>query len=201
MDLFRKTRLKLLWLQKTYWFQWAHKPLCRKYREDVLQWGHIYLCRSCLCVYLGILATTLVLFFFPSCRQGAGIGLLMHGATTLPLSHPKPYKLLPRIGRDILRFFLGAMFPLLFLVIVQGYFLAGSLVLAVAFVLWKVYYKRRAQRKLQRCHSCGEYRQDMICAGYARHARSIREYEEEATAYLLQSGYVPISISDDSPIP
>lgn len=184
--------LKALWLKKCYSFNWAHKPLCENYRDDVLRVGHIYICRSCSCAYLGVGVALLLVFFFSQLfydynMQIAGTLLL----TTLPFSHPFIYKKLGRRIRDLLRLFLGVL-----LVVWAHLLFTGNLLFAFGFfvlllLFWRSYYKKRAKRKLDDCFACAEYSKEQICSGYRLQAECIREYEELATDYLLQTGHRP----------
>jgi hypothetical protein len=184
--------LKLLWLKKTWTFRWAHKPLCSAYRMDVLRIRNVFVCRSCLCVYSGMLLSLTALAFFPAiCAEYCGGILAFLLSFTLPLSHPTLYRRLPRPLRDACRLSLG--FAAVQIPVAAG---SGHAILALAAVLlcvalWKVYYRQRATRKIQFCHACREYSPDSACSGYSRQLSLLREYEQEATEYLLSTGYTP----------
>ncbi|KAB2890359.1 MAG: hypothetical protein F9K32_08970 [Desulfobulbaceae bacterium] len=62
--------------------------------------------------------------------------------------------------------------------------------IASSFALWMVYIRQRSTRKIRRCQACDEYSDDRVCSGFARQLVLLREYEEEATEYILGTGYV-----------
>lgn len=184
-----------LWLRKTYRFNWAHKPLCARYREDVLKIGSLYLCRSCLFVYLGV-AVALGYSTLRSSRDGATeiLPLTVLLAGVLLCSAPPWYKRLPRGIRDGLRFLLGAS-----LVFIADQGLRGEVVFFVLSALacygaWRLYATARQRRKRSNCASCPEYSPDRVCPGYRLQTTKIKEYQEEATEYLLARGYRPTII-------
>jgi hypothetical protein len=184
--------LYLLWLQKTYPFNWAHKPLCATYRDDVVRLRSVYLCRSCLLVYLGMASSLCSLTLFSTTWSGSPSFLLALLLSVLLLSSaPGYYKGFSRPLRDLLRFVLGLT---LVLVVWQG-FHGGWLFSAVAFLAcwgaWHLYSASRKRRKLNVCYACRDYSRERVCPGYAMQTARIKEYQEEATEYLLQRGYRP----------
>ncbi len=188
----RRLYLKLLWFKKSYPFNWAHKPLCGKYRAEVIKLGNVYVCRSCTCAYLGVLVGLIFPFtlsaFFNNHSSIMLIGLL---SVVLPLSHPFIYKKLHRSFRDLLRFSLGLLIAVGGHVLFTGGLLLGVGVFLSCYIFWKIYYKKREKRKIEECLSCDEYSEETICSGYTLQSQRIREYEEEATEYLLHTGYRP----------
>ncbi len=184
--------LKALWLKKSYSFNWAHKPLCYNYREDVITLGHVHLCRSCLCAYLGVLSGLTVPVILPEFFGGnSKVILIILMTLTLPLSHPFIYKHLHRRVRDLLRFSLGMLLAIGSWVALTTSFPLGLGALLLCFIVWKIYYKKRAIKKIELCLQCEEYSENYICSGYIHQSQCIREYEEKATEYLLKSGYRP----------
>ena len=145
---------KFLFIKYNYWHMFAHKPLCEKYKSDVIKIKKMYLCRSCSFLYLGLLfgvfVKTTALFFVVTLTL------------TCLLSSGKIYKTFNRKFRDVLRFSLG------FLLINTLYFLA-SLDIAgfygVSIILFsrQFYYKKRKSRKLKECSNCHEYEDTREC--------------------------------------
>lgn len=139
----RRIYLKLLWLNKSYTFNWAHKPLCEKHRHDVIRLGRIYLCRSCSCVYLGIFFSFVILLCCNDFIRNHQLSLLVTLSTiTLPLSHPSLYKKLPRRFRDALRFSLGLLLALLGGVLLRGNLLLALPVAILLYLSWRIYYRK-----------------------------------------------------------
>ncbi len=192
MSLVTKTYLKWLWLSKTYPFRWAHKPLCNHFAKDTITLGHIFLCRSCLFTYLGIIITVVLNSYYINTPNGISRLLIVLLLITLPLSHPSIYKKNPRPIRDILRFNLGVIIGSSFLLLIyhHSFFLPLS-VMGISFVFWRYYYQKRSIRKIEFCKKCGEYQKTSICSGYRLQASLIREYEEKATEYMYAKAYTP----------
>ncbi len=215
LNLIRRLYLKALWLRKTYPFLWAHKPLCEKYREDVIAIQGISLCRSCLFVYLGITAGVLFYLiaacFYKAYSAGNLVGMERYFTAFLyPLlaalsclvmlfSSPYFYKKMPRKIRDLLRFFLGFLIPSFLSLLLFGKILFPLLFLLIFFLCFRVYSRKRVKRKLRICFDCTEYSEEHICSGYILQSELIREYEEEATEYLLRCGYLPDCLKESSP--
>ena len=187
--------LWLLKISRTWRFNWAHKPLCSSYKADVLQFGTLYLCRSCCCVYFAIAVNLILIVLFPDFfKEYAHILLIGFVVFTLPLSHPAIYKTLYRPLRDILRCSLGSIVVLSFTALVHGHFLFTIVLIITSFFFWRYYYRKRSRRKIELCKNCPEYSDSRICSGYTFQAEQIRRYEDEATEYLLKTGYVPKSL-------
>lgn len=184
--------LKFLWLQKTYSFYWAHKPLCDRYKEDVLSIGAIRLCRSCFLTYVGLLSNLLALILFPGLYTEHGsVFLVVLLSISLPLSHPTLYTRLPRKIRDMCRFSLGLLIVQTMHALLNGHVILSFAVIVLCCIFWRVYFKQRSTRKIQLCHACAEFADDRVCSGFTTQMNLLREYEEEATEYILSTGYVP----------
>lgn len=193
MSVIGRLYLKILWLRKTASFYWAHKPLCAAYKADVLTIGTIRLCRSCFLTYAGVLLNLLaVIVVFPGLSVEYGhILLVALAAITLPLSSPGLYTRLPRGLRDICRFSLGLLIVQTIHALLTGHAILSLAVMLSSFALWRVYFRQRSARKIKRCQVCDEYADGRVCSGFARQMVLLREYEEEATEYVLSTGYVP----------
>ena len=192
MNIITKAYLKWLWLSKTYSFRWAHKPLCTHFKKDTISFGGIFLCRSCLFTYLGIITTAILTICFSESPNSISKLLVALLLITLPLSHPSIYKNNPRPIRDILRFNLGVIisFSLLLLIYHHEFFLPLSVV-GISLIFWRFYYQKRSIRKIQFCEKCSEYRKESICSGYKFQVTLIREYEEKATEHMYKTTYIP----------
>lgn len=73
----------------------------------------------------------------------------------------------------------------------RGHFILAVIAIMVSYISWKIYFKQRAKRKIEICYACDEYSEEKICSGYKTQHLLIREYEEEATEYILSTGYIP----------
>ncbi|PID76519.1 MAG: hypothetical protein CSB24_06215 [Deltaproteobacteria bacterium] len=192
MNKVREAALKLLWLKYAYTFIWAHKPLCNRYRTEVIKFHHIYFCRSCFFLYAGfIFAIICYAVFFDFVSVFCVYILFILSSLIIPLSLPSIYKKFPRIIRDILRFLLGISLILSGITVIHGHIMVFLAAVIIFLAVKKIYSQQRARRKLEICFSCPEYSEEKVCSGYSKQLVMIRKYEDEATDYLLASNYVP----------
>ena len=189
----QRLRLKRLWLGHVWTFNWAHKPLCARFREDVVRIRRAYVCRSCLLLYTGLVTGIVLLpvierpLSFPAVCGG-----LTLMALTVVLSAPMWYKKWPRCVRDILRFASGLSIAFCFGLLFTGHVAVGIIGAVLMLAFWKVYLHLRGGRKQRACQGCEQLKSGRICAGFAYQAEHIRRYEQAATEYVLAGGYVPL---------
>ena len=188
-----KIRLWWLWLVCSLQFRWAHRPLCARFRSGVIKIGSIHLCRSCVCVYCGILTCTILLILLQPSITGTVIILAVLGIPTLILSGPWCYKKLPRAIRDILRWAMGALIALCGYLLISRELIIAVPVAVALIIFWRVYFKIRRKRKLHACDGCEELADKGICSGCHLQADGVRRYEEIATQLYLKSSQVPES--------
>ena len=182
--------LKWIWLRNYYPFAWAHKPLCERFRHDVIRLGHVHLCRSCCLAYVGVFGALLAIVLLPTLQSWLRSVFLVGGFLTVLFSLPVWYKRWPRVVRDVLRFSMGAMLACGGMLCFYGDWLVGGVGMLVMAAFWKLYLHQRAKRKLHSCQGCEEYGRDEICSGYTFQADCIRQYEEQATD-LVQLTFSP----------
>ena len=184
-------RLKRLWWKHSYTFHWAHKPLCERFREDVLRVGKVHLCRSCSFAYLG-LGTALAFVVANRLWLGDWIVPLFLGiaTTTVAASFPWWYKRWSRRVRDVLRAGIGWSVVLCGTLFFYGHIALGLASGAGMFAAWKCYYAYRDKRKLHACDGCHELGQQSVCSGYARQAECARAYEEAASELVMLESHI-----------
>ncbi len=189
----QRLHIKRLWLGHVWTFNWAHKPLCARFREGVVQIGRAYVCRSCLLLYTGLAAGIVLLpvierpLSFPAVCGGLALMVL-----TVVLSAPMWYKRWPRRMRDILRFASGLSISFCLSLLFTGHVAIGIIGAALMLACWKLYFHLRGGRKRQACNGCQQLETGQICAGFAYQAEHIRRYEQAATEYLLAEGGVSL---------
>jgi hypothetical protein len=186
-----RIRLWWLWLACSYRFRWAHRPLCSRFRSGVIRVGDIHLCRSCVCVYFGILLFVVLLALLRPSVAAAGIGLGGVGIPTLVLSGPWCYKNLPRVLRDVLRLAMGVMIALCGYLLLCRELVVALPATAVLFAFWRTYFTARRRRRLHACDDCPELSDKSVCSGCQLQADGVRRYEETATQLYLASGQTP----------
>ena len=189
--------LKWLWLRHAFAFHWAHKPLCHRFRRDVLRIGPLHVCRSCTLAYLGFGGGVLLCALWWKPLEGSAATLFLTLATpTLLLSFPTWYRHWPRSLRDVLRLAMGTTIALCVYLLLTGQILVGLAGGAVLAVFWKAYMVLRRPRRLNACSGCPELRSDAICSGFTFQAEQVRRYEEAATERIIGSGYLPHAVRE-----
>ncbi len=180
-------RLRVLWLQHSYRFRWAHRPLCPRFRDGILRIGGVHFCRSCVCLYCGGILCAVVCACFPAVRQKAVPLLLCVMAPTIALSAPPLYGRWPRPLRDLLRSCMGCAIVLCVYAMLGGHTFVSVICAGAMFVFWRVYFAQRRRRRAAACNNCPELGQSRICTGCTVQAAGIRAYETEATDILMNS--------------
>lgn len=188
----RKTVLKSLWFKHSYTFCWSHKPLCQRFDKGVIKLGKVSLCRSCTLVYIGMIVSIfLFTLLFKDLSPIVKYFYIVQFTLTVIFSYPGIYRKIPRELCDLLRFSLGGLIPFTFFILTHGYYGTG-LTGSILFVISGIYYRRkRSDLKSYLCRNCDENTGEGICSGYIKQAEHIRAYEEEATEYLMKTGYIP----------
>ncbi len=182
--LWLRLRLHLVLLWHSWPTRWAHKPLCARFRGDVLRLGRLHLCRSCACAYGGLgCGLAMVLWMRP-------LAVTIHGpvlALVLGGSLPFWYRYWPRPFRDVLRLALGmsVSLPLALLGTDRAVVAAASWLLLI--MAWCLYRQHRARHRATVCSGCHQLHRARICSGFRRHAAGLRRYEERATQMLYDA--------------
>lgn len=184
--------LKWLWYRNTYRFNWSHKPLCGRFSDGVVRiWG-VYLCRSCLLLYVWLLLGLATVLVRPDICGGTSAYVFTGAAIgTLVLSNRRWYKAYPRWVRDVLRSLTGWSVSVSAGMLFTGQYVLSIIVLGAMYVFWKVYLGQRRVGKLKACEGCSQLKASGICEGFRYQAQRIRQYEEQATEHVYRTGYVP----------
>ncbi len=181
--------LKWMWLRHTHTFNWAHKPLCERYKSGVLRIGRLYVCRSCLFAYSGILLGIIAALVYPTHIAELELTRLLFVLVPVVVSsYPRLYKKLPRFSQDILRFVMGGIIGIIPFLLIHSNFISGMTCVFVMGVFWRIYFHQRKIRKLHACDSCPELELPEICSGFQHQSEAVRLYEIEATELLYRTG-------------
>ena len=185
---------RALWYRHAWWFQWAHKPLCSAYSEDVVRVGRLRLCRSCVAAYLGATAALAGVLWLQPTVTTLVLAWLIVTTTVAVGSYPPLYQRHGRGTRDVLRGLLGASIPLALAPLWSSSVGTGIIMIGGLLGLRKIYGRIRATLGRTACASCEEMGRG-ICTGYSAQAISIRAYEEALAAQYLRAGFVPKSLT------
>jgi hypothetical protein len=174
------------WLRCTYAFNWAHRPLCARFRDGVLRVGRAYVCRSCTLVYASAAATALLIWAAPSSVPSPFVFYALF-VFVMTLSCPALYERFPRPAKDVVRVATGALLALMVQFFVAGWWGLGLLNAAVFAACYRLYLAQYKQWKLRACDGCPE-RGGGICSGFRMQADGVRAYEAAAEDYLGRYG-------------
>lgn len=187
-DLLYNLHLKWMWLHHTRTFNWAHRPLCNRFKSGVLHIGKFYLCRSCMFAYSGIILGIFISISYAAfISQIKLIWLIFVLTPVICLSYPRLYKKFPRVIQDGLRLAMGIFIGISPFLFIYRNFLSGITVVAVMFVFWRIYFHQRQIRKQHACDNCPELNLPDICSGFEQQAAAIRLYEIEATDLMYRN--------------
>lgn len=185
-------RIWWLWTRCSAPFRWAHKPLCRRFRHDVLRVGPFYVCRSCLFLYTGLLVVGGLGLISSHADRLFGLpAFLALLAPTLAGSIPRLYASLHRRSRDLLRFASGALIAMAAGMILRGQWAVGAACGLALAAFWQIYFRQRRARKRRECDGCPELDGKSVCSGYAFQANRIRAFERAATDCVNRFGPPP----------
>ena len=179
--------LRWLWWKHTWTFQAAHKPLCGRFRRDVLRFGSLRVCRSCAALYssIGVALLTAPMYYAHLSAQTAAMagGILL---AIVVASAPTPYQHAPRALRDVLRAGLGVLIGVAVVLLFTPMWLWGAGQLGVLALAWRAYHRQRDDHTNRHdlCEGCAECGRDGICSGFVEQASHLRAYEEAATDWL-----------------
>lgn len=188
-DLIFNLRLKWMWLRHTHTFNWAHKPLCNRFKPGVLRIGKLHVCRSCLFAYSGILIGVIAALVYPTLTANMKLTWFLLVLTpVIALSYPRLYKSLPRFIQDALRFAMGVLVGLILFLLIHRNFLCGIIGVVVMVVFWRIYFHQRKMRKMHACDGCPELNLPEICSGFQQQSAAIHLYEIEATDFIYHNG-------------
>lgn len=182
-------RLKWMWMRHTYTFNWAHKPLCDRFKSGVFRIDKLHICRSCVFAYIGISFGIVTGLLYPSMITDLKLTILALILTpVIILSYPRLYKKLTRFLQDILRLTMGMIIGFVPFFLIYQNFLCGFTSMVVLLVFWRIYFHQRKVRKLHACDGCPELDLPEICSGFQQQASAIRLYEIEATDFIYHNG-------------
>ncbi len=187
-DLIANLHLKRIWLRHTHTFNWAHKPLCDRFKPGILNIGKMHVCRSCLFAYIGIFLATIIACVYPLLITDMKLTwLLLSLAPVIILSYPSHYKKLTRSLQDVLRLAMGTYIGFVPFFLIYRNCLCGIPTIILTLIFWRIYFYQRKMRKLHACDGCPELNSSKICSGFEQQAAAIRLYEIEATDLIYRS--------------
>jgi hypothetical protein len=174
-------------LRHSWWYRFAHRPLCDRFEGGAFRIGKLRLCRGCTWLWFGVVVGAVVAIG-PGVAVPPAAALL---AVSLGLSHPRLYRKLPRLLRAALRVSMGAGAALLLFRVVHGELLVPGVAAVVLLALRHVYVRVRAKLKREACEGCPELGAPGVCSGYARQAEAVRAWRDRVEEELNREGAPP----------
>ncbi len=175
---------KILWWRHTWFFEWAHKPLCQPYSSDVLRLGRLHLCRGCTALWFGALALGPLIVLGTNSLDWAWL-LPVSLVSTFTLSHPALYPRWSRGLKDLIRLAAGCLPIFCIAMLLGGAPLQGGAGLVLIAGAYLTYRHMRTERRLLECERCPELNTG-VCSGYALQAEAIRSWEAEASRRQME---------------
>jgi hypothetical protein len=173
--------LRWLRLRHGWPVRWAHHPLCARHAHETWKLGRLYLCKGCLALGLGLVATTVAVLTAGGAWCAWGLAVI--GPVAVALSWPPFYQRLPRALRDLLRVAVGATIALAAWVTGTWPALAWPLLPALL-LLWLIFRRSRQRVIARRCDGCPELHAPGVCSGYALQAACARALEADIEARM-----------------
>lgn len=176
---------KYLFYKYYYKFLFLHKPLCDRYKNSTLKLFGLYVCRSCLFLYTGlIIGIFVVLTKVQSVVIDKYFWLGFSGAfLTLVVSHPYIYGKFSRVSRDFIRFydglFLGAVVCVSFKISIN----TGIAALVLFWLIKRIYNRKRSGEKI--CAGCSELKEGTTCSGYKEQKQAFLDLDEEYSNIIM----------------
>jgi hypothetical protein len=171
-------RARWSWWIRSGWFRFAHKPLCRRFEQDVIRIGRLRFCRSCAAlaggIFCGGAAWAGGLLTGPALWVSAGLGL---GLVTASLA--TSFERWPRPLRSLHRFATGCLPALALACGFEAGTATGMVALAWTLTLYLRLRQRHRRTRAEQCAGCPELKRAGLCSGYRRQAVALRRYDQE----------------------
>lgn len=177
-------------LKHCYPADFSHKPLCSRFKDNVLKIGKVFLCRSCVFLYTGIISGGPGILLFRDWFTQNFFILFVLLLLPVFLSYPRVYNKMPRFARDILRFGSGIFMALLLLSWLPMGIPFFIIALSIFTGLYFVYRHLRKKDFHRLCEGCNEHGQGKICSGFTYKAQLIRNFEKAYEDYLYRKFYI-----------
>ncbi len=166
-------------LKNTYPYIFSHKPLCKEFENHSFKIFHVFLCKSCSLIVLGVISG-IILGFFESMNKlfiQLDYFLLFGSLLIVFLSTPFFYYKFNRSIKNHIRFIMG---NLIAISLIEGFslnpFALGALFFL--FIYSQVNKKGRDQRYLKVCETCDESNQG-VCSGFKKQVDGFRKFEND----------------------
>ncbi len=169
----------LIYFKHFYKFIFLHKPLCERYKNSTLNIFGLYICRSCLFLYLGFIISLLFLVtFIKSVHFDKFFLLGLCGCIlTFGISYPPIYSKFQRVTKDFIRFYDGIFLAAMFVTCFKLNIYIGFGSIAGFLVLRHLYNKKRTGDRI--CKNCIELNKETTCPGYIEQKEALLKIEEE----------------------
>jgi hypothetical protein len=153
--------------------------------------GRMNLCRGCLSLWTGILATTALSLAGTMTATTSALALMILLPTVAVFSHPALHTQWPRPVRDALRAAAGSCVPLALHLIGSGRPTEGLLGLMAMVTIVAHHRVRRAPLRAHISDGCEELDHSDVCSGYRLQTEATVAHERELEDDLLKQGFIP----------
>lgn len=162
-----------------YKFVFLHKPLCPRYKSHTIEIFGLYVCKSCLLLYSGFILTLLIMIFCIKTVYFSKfyICAILCSLIIFLLTCPKIYSKLPKIGKNIIRFFDGVLIAGVLATCFKISIATGFAGILAFIIIRNLYNKRRTGERI--CENCEYLGGNKTCTGYEKQKEALLKIEEE----------------------
>ena len=177
--IFKALLYKYLFYKHFYKFVFLHKPLCERYKFSTMKIFGLYVCRSCLFLYLGAIITCFLaipkidIVVLNNFLYLALCGLIL----TFMASYPPVYSHYHRISKDFVRFFDGVFIALLFIVMFKINIPSGFMSILLFVLVRNRLNKYRTSDRV--CKDCPELIEGKTCQGFIQQKEALLKISDE----------------------
>ena len=164
-------------LRHFYPYLWAHAPLCKPYRREILRLGPFFICRSCFLCFSGFLiGLGGILIILTDVMEGYKIPwwiLIVAFILALVLTRFHTMWVTSRFARDVSRFLLGSCGSILIM--------APPIIGWWGFLFWPAFYPiisivrtRKNIKAEDKCKNCPDRSSERACPGFSRQVQATK---------------------------
>lgn len=174
---------RYLWFKNFYHIIFAHKPLCDRFRSNIIRLKGIYICRGCLFLWFGLFAFSVLNYFCMKDLMIRSFEIVLF-AIAAYYSHPLIYIKIKRWQQDCIRAFLGGIISYVMLLLYESDYILAAIIIVCMIVLRLHYALLRKVLQDSSCNDCFEFNRDKICSGFVKKAEAMKNYEKAITEHI-----------------
>lgn len=175
-----------LYYKHFYKFIFLHKPLCEKYKDSTIKIFGLYVCRSCLYLYFGLIISFIYAYTMIKTVQYDKFFFLgiCGAALTFLVSYPPIYSKFKRITKDFIRFYDGIFLAAIFVFAFKINTYIGVLSIISFIIMRNLYNKKRSGDLV--CKDCEKLVEGKTCEGYIKQKEALLRMDDEYSQIITK---------------